>query len=228
MASLPDRPDRWPGERVGRRVILLELRLNHMSPRGWWDIKQKYSIKNDSEILFVPYWNNTVPSIITSECFEKAKGVLAWAMTDSMSSAGLVLLPVHSYKLHQLHLEEDRLLNALKIGLVNIDHMFSVPFKELVDTRDHRPAVYMGRFVFAAPLGEPRNTAFGSSTLFRKRRVEETPQMAAKSMREIEDLDPSSLPNSIDSRDGLRGPGKYAQIGSATCANLLHGVLISE
>ena len=147
---------------------------------------------------------------------------------DEQCSAGLVLLPVHTYKLGTLHLEEERLLAALKAGLVNIDHMFTVPFKDLVDIRDHRPAVYLGRFVFSAPLGEPRNTPFGKSDLFKKRRVDEASQMAAKSMREIEDLDPSSLPSSTDSRDGLRGAGKYAQIGNATCANLLHGMLTGE
>ena len=199
-----------------------------MSPRGWWDIKQKYSIKNDSEIVFLPYWNQTVPSLVSAEVFDKGKSLLAWAMSDSMASAGLVVMPVHTYKMGQLHLEEERLVTALKCGHHNIDHMFSIPFKDLVDARDHRPAVYLGRFVFASPLGEPRNTPFGKSDLFKKRRVDEASQIAAKSMREVEDLDPSSLPTSTDSRDSLRGAGKYAQIGSPTCANLLHGMLTGE
>ena len=188
-------------------------------------IQEKLAIKTPGEILYLVYWNQTVPSLVTADVFEKAGAMLSWALNDNMQSCGAVLLPTHTYKVGHLHLEEERLMSNLKQGNHNIDNTFCIPFKDIVDSRDRRPALYMGRFVFSSPLGEPRSTHFGKSELFKKRRVEESQQLAPRNMREVEDLNPGALPSSADTRDGLRGAAKYAQIGSAACQNLLTSLL---
>ena len=77
-------------------------------------IQQKIAIKSSDEILYLVYWNQTVPSLVATEVFEKAGAMLAWALNDNMQSCGTVLLPTHTYKLGHLHLEEERLMNTFE------------------------------------------------------------------------------------------------------------------
>ena len=188
-------------------------------------IQQNFAIKSTDEIVYLVYWNQTVPSLVPADVFDKAGAMLAWLLADNMQSCGVVLMPTHTYKLGHLHLEEERFMQTLKLGNHNVDHAFCIPFKDIVDARDHRPAMYLGKFVFSSPLGDPRSTQFGKSELYRKRRVDESPQVAPRNMREVEDLNPQALPTSSDTREGLKGGAKYAQVGSPACKNILTGML---
>ena len=115
-------------------------------------------------------------------------------------SAAVVINPAFTYNKGKLHLEEGKLVDLLAKGNHNLDWQFSVLFKEKTDDRDLRPMVYPGRFVFPSPLGDPRHNLFFTCDLRKLHRTEEVNQIAAKSMKLIEDLAEDALPPSTDDR----------------------------
>ena len=158
------------------------------------------------------------------ETLEKQLGILAWAINDNMTGAAIVAMPMHTYTKGRLHLEQAKLLEKLLQGNHNVDTTFSMLFGES-DIRDHRPLTFYGRLVFASPIGDIKNSAFGACALVRRGRTTEIPQLQSKDMREPEDLHPDALPPSTDSRDGVKGAKKYCQIGVRGCEALLNGMM---
>ena len=190
--------------------------------KGW---AEKTGANRGSDIPAMVWWQMAAPCLVATEHMDKQTALLTWAISDNMQSIGLVQTPVFTYQKGQLHVEESKMIKLLTKGNHNIDHSYSLLFKDKHDSRDHRPLVYPGRMVFASPVGDPRKTLFGTSSLMDQRRTEAVPQLASKDMREKEDLHPASLPPSTDSRDShIKGATKHAQMGVPANEAVLHGV----
>ena len=116
------------------------------------------------------------------------------------------------------------MLDALCRGNHNIDWCFAALFSEKTDSRDQRPMCYNGRFVFSSPLDLQKNV-FWKCDLRRTQRTAEIPQLHSREMREIENLDPDSVPDSSDPTVRVKGATKYAQLGHLACKEIFDSVL---
>ena len=189
------------------------------------EILKKCGTSHTSDLLELLFWNMSAPALVSSDNQTKQVGVLSWCLADNMQNCCLVNFPVFTYKKGLLWTEEKKLLESLTLGNHNLDLSFSLVFTEQVDMRDQRPMVYPGKFVFAAPIGDPIKTLFGKSHMIRLRRTESIPQLAPNKIKEVEDLAPSSLPPSTDSRDGVKGANKYAQLGPIAYEMMMKGMM---
>ena len=184
--------------------------------------KQKFTKTTD--VVPLIFWNHAAPSLVGAETVTKQAGLLSWALNENMAGAGIVVRPAYCYQRGHLVLEIQKLQKLLMDGNHNIDHGFSVLFTEQ-DSRDKRPLTYGGHIVFASPIGDINNSAFGGSELVRRGRTDEVPQLHGTEMREPEDLDPFALPSTTDSRDGVKGAKKYSQLGVRAVEAMLSGML---
>ena len=87
------------------------------------------------------------------------------------------------------------------------------------------PWGYPGRCVFVSPLGGPRHKLFFNCDLRKLHRTEEVNQIAAKSMKLIEDLAEDALPPSTEDRFAVHGGAKYCQLGVPAWDKVLEGTL---
>ncbi len=187
-------------------------------------IMGKMGIDHVGQIPQVIYMNATAPCLVTSSSSSNAVEILTWALADNMQSVGIVMAPVFTYQRGRLILEEKTLLDALFRGNHNIDWCFAALFSEKTDSRDQRPMCYNGRFVFASPL-ELQKNVFWKCDLRRTQRTAEIPQLHSREMREVENLDPDSVPDSSDPSVRVKGATKYAQLGHLACKEIFDAVL---
>lgn len=190
-----------------RQVIMAKLGLDHVG-----------------QIPQVVFLNSTAPCLHSSTTQTNAVELLTWALADNMQSVAMVLQPVFTYQKGRLVLEERSLLDALCRGNHNVDWTFAALFNEKCDSRDLRPMCYNGRFVYPSPLDLAKN-CFWTCDLRRLQRTSEIPQLAAKDMKEIENLDPDSVPDTTDHSNRVKGASKYSQLGTPACKELWDSVL---
>ena len=172
------------------------------------------------------FLNWSAPSLIASTVYDSQSSVLAWVTNDNMQSVGVVLCTVFTYAKGKLHLDETKVTNQLTRGNHNIDVQFAVLFADQVDARDLRPMVYPGRFVFPSPIGDLSKSMWYMCKLRKTRRTEEIKQLAAKNMKEIEDLSADALPPNTDVQNSrVQGAGKYCQLGSPAWNSVLASTL---
>ena len=188
------------------------------------DVAQKFALKH-SDVPAVVFMNWAAPCIIPALQQDHHIGLLAWALHDNMQSCCLAVSPVFSYQRGRVYLEEAKMMKELSKGNHNLDTSFSLLFKEQCDARDQRPMVYPGRLVFPSPLIDLKKNMFYHSDLRKLRRTEEVAQLNPSSMKEVEDLSADALPPSTDSRIGVAGAQKYAQLGCSGVEALLAGVM---
>jgi hypothetical protein len=186
-----------------------------------------------AKIPIVCFLNWGAPCLISVGVQDAQFNVLAWVTNDNMQSVGVVLYPVFTYQKGKLHLEESKVTQQLTKANHNIDVQFSVLFSDQVDARDLRPMVYPGRFVFPSPLGDPAKSLWFQCKLRKTRRTEEVKQLAAKNMKETEDLSADALPPSIDpSQSRVQGGHKYCQLGipawQAVLAGVFEGISLAD
>lgn len=187
-------------------------------------IMAKLGLDSSQNIAQVVYLNATAPCLYAA--VNQANGIemLSWALSEQLQSVGLVMLPVFTYQRGKLVLEEKQILEQLCQGLHNLDWTFSLLFKEKTDARDQRPMSYQGRFVFPSPLELSKN-CFWSSDLRKLQRTSDIPQLHSNKMREVENLDPDSVPDTSDQQNRVKGASKYAQLGPVACGEILDSVL---
>jgi hypothetical protein len=177
-----------------------------------------------AKIPIVCFLNWSAPCVISSTVQDAQCNVLSWVTNDNMQSVGVVLYPVFTYQKGKLHLEESKVTQQLTKANHNLDIQFSVLFAEQVDARDLRPMVYPGRFVFPSPLGDPSKSMWFNCKLRKMRRTQEIKQLAAKFMKETEDLSADALPPSIDlAQSRVQGGLKYCQLGVQAWQALMAG-----
>ena len=170
--------------------------------------------------------NWTAPSLIKADIQDKQINVMQWALNDNLESCGLVLYPVFAYRRGTLHIEESRTTTLLTAGNHNIDVQFSLLFQESCDARDLRPLNYPGRLVIPSILTDVNKTPWWASSLRKSRRTEPVRQVAARELKEIEDLNKDSLPLSSWAREAtVTGAPKYCQGGCQGFEALLDGLL---
>ena len=187
-------------------------------------IMQKMGLDHVGQIPQIIYMNATAPCLVSSSNSTNGIEMLTWALADNMQSVGVVMAPVFTYQRGRLVLEEKTLLDSLCRGNHNIDWCFAALFKEKTDSRDQRPMCYNGRFVFASPL-ELQKNVFWKCDLRKTQRTADIPQLHSRDMREIENLDPDSVPDSNDPSVRIKGANKYAQLGHLACKEIFDSVL---
>ena len=116
------------------------------------DLQQKHGFA--AEDLWTLVWfNASAPCLVPQSIWTQQHQLLAWCLNDQMKSMGLVLMPVFTHQRGKLAIEEQNLMTKLmQAGLFNTDWSFHVMFKDKADSRDLRPMVYSGKFVFPSPL----------------------------------------------------------------------------
>lgn len=130
--------------------------------------------------------NMSAPCVLSKDSQANQMSVLRYALSDSMDSCGVVLMPAFSYQRGKLYLEELKLMKELGDGSCNLDTSFVIPMTDQVDTRDERPMAVTARLVFPAPVDVIKHP-FGKSDIRRQRRTREVKQLSSKALKQIED-----------------------------------------
>ena len=142
--------------------------------------------------------NWAAPCLVPIPIQDNQISVLSWALSENMQSAAVVINPVFACSKGKLHVEEQKLVDLLAKGYLNLDWQFSILFKEKSDDRDLRPMVYPGRFVFPSYLGGPKKNLLFMCELRKSHRTEEVRQLASKAMKLVEDLAEDALPSTTE------------------------------
>ena len=138
---------------------------------------------------------------------------LAWALHDNTNSAAIIFAPTFSYQKGKTFLEENACMQLLAQGGHNLDHQFSVLFSDRCDQRDSRPLLYPARWAFPGHVVDLGKTnAFFQSELRKAGRTDPCKQMAAKDLKEMEDMADDSLPSTTSSNH-ISGAAKHCQFG---------------
>lgn len=80
--------------------------------------------------------------------------------------------------------------------------------------------IYYGRLIFNTPLELTKNV-WWSSELRKTQRTSEVSQLNPGKMLQIENMDPDSVPDTMDDRLRVKGAAKYAQLGVEACQQVL-------
>ncbi len=171
------------------------------------------------EVRILSFINWCAPSTHSANASKSQVELLAWALAENTNNLGIVLMPVHSNHKNKVVLTEKTAMDRLGKCSFNLDHQFCVLFSHRVDGRDNRPLMYPGRLIFPGALLDVRSSPWFQSALRVNGRTAFAPQLAAKDMAIVEDLDPNALPKPlVDHPLGERfvsGAHKYEQLGVA-------------
>ncbi|CAK8987791.1 Uncharacterized protein SCF082_LOCUS1126 [Durusdinium trenchii] len=205
----------WEGARSSDTLIpqILQFRM---------DAIKKLKVKvTANEVPTVTLLNWTAPCLMPANRQKDHSSVLSWAMHDNLNSCGLIFSPVFSHHKGKTFLEENAALSILSSGGHNLDHQFSLLFQERCDARDGRPLLYPARFAFPGHIVDLGKSApFFQSELRKNGRTEACKQMAAKDLKEIEDVAEDSLP-SVTGIGYVSGAAKYSQFGLPAAEEVL-------
>jgi hypothetical protein len=172
----------WEGKKAEHAIAEI------MDYKKQLQLKRGIAGASTQDIAPLVYWNNLAPALVPIDVTDKQISVMAWQLAENMRSCAMVLDPAHTYTKGQLHLQQAKFIQTLIQGNHDIDHQFSMIFKEQCDARDRRPLTCFGRLVFPSPAGDPNKSIWASSSLFRTRRTDEIPQLPAREMREAASL----------------------------------------
>lgn len=205
----------WEGCRSADSLIpqILQCRM---------EAAKKLKVKvTASEIPTVTLMNWTAPCLLASNRQTDHAAVLTWAMHDNSNSCAVIFSPIFSHNKGKTFLEENTALQILSKGGHNLDRQFSLLFAERCDQRDGRPLLYPARFAFPGHLVDLSKSApFYHSELRKAGRTDPCKQLAARDLKDIEDVAEDSLPSQA-AVGYVTGAAKYSQFGPPACEEIL-------
>ena len=205
----------WEGVRSADALIPQILQYRQ-------DCIKKLKVKVTAhEVPTVTLLNWTAPCLMPNNRQTEHASILSWAMHDNSNSCGLIFSPIFSHQKGKTFLEENTALKILSGGGHNLDHQFSLLFQERCDQRDGRPLLYPARFAFPGHIVDLNKGApFFQSELRKTGRTEACKQLAARDLKEIEDVADDSLPSQTGT-GYVNGASKYCQIGLPAAEEIL-------
>ena len=200
----------WEGVNKGSDSIVPQILSFRM------EILKKLRNQSSAAAADVPallLMNWTAPCLFPAGRQNDHINCLAWALHDNVNSAGIIFAPTFSYHKGKTFLEENACMQLLAQGGHNLDHQFSVLFSERCDQRDSRPLLYPARWAFPGHVVDlGKSNAFFQSELRKAGRTDPCKQMAAKDLKEMEDMADDSLPSTTSSNH-ISGAAKHCQFG---------------
>ena len=210
----------WDDDNVANAIKAIQDAQKHMGTRlscAQHDIRMVTSL------------NMCSPSTHKEHVLKNEIHLLSWVLSECSNNLGLVQMPVHSNYKNKLVILEKNFLERISKLPLNLDHCYSILFKNRCDGRDDRPLNYPGRFCFPGTLVDVRNSIWWGSRLREEGRCEPVPQIAGKDLLVVEDLSADALPSADTYPQGAK---KYEQLGSPACLSqwesLLDGADFSE
>jgi hypothetical protein len=147
--------------------------------------------------------------------------LMGYICNERDHNIGVMMSPLFVYRRGHLWMQEQQLQKLLASKNINWDKGFSLLFKERLDARDLRPLTYPGRLVHASHVKDSE-WFWRTSKLAREGRTELASQLMSRDMVSVEDLDPTSLPASVDTTGAVvQGARKFEQIGGDAADKLM-------
>lgn len=108
---------------------------------------------SSEDVHYIVYLNASAMSLIPAAIVTQQIATMAWCLNDQMQSVGLALLPVYTYNRGKLAMEERQLIEKImNAGNHSCDWNWHLMFTQKPDTRDQRPMIYSGKFIFSSPV----------------------------------------------------------------------------
>ena len=176
--------------------------------------------------VIVPVLNWVSPSTIPSNIQDQQSTLAAQLVhQEGNKNIGLLLMPLFSWKEHQLFNMQSMIPKPLVQKGCSLDLGFALMYDKKADERDSRPLLYPGRIITSGQ-GLKKPNMWLKSMLVREQRTQLAQQVKTKDMDVVEDLDPSALPEvGEDYRHGVNAAERFAHMGDDGAQKLLQALL---
>ena len=94
--------------------------------------------------VIMPYVNWVSPSSVSGPIQNAQKNFIARSLVLGDSNMGVMLQPVYVYKKNTLWMQEHQIMKGLFERDVHVDKSFGLVFDKKMDSRDVRPLMYPG------------------------------------------------------------------------------------